>query len=87
MHCQYYALFQELYLFHPYINICIGSRHLILVSTQYINELTIKFQQVVRVDGFRWKFKVIYKDFQHRIDSVRDGYGYTDDCISSLPLL
>ena len=77
MHCQYYALFQELYLFHLYINIRIGSRHLIPISTQYINEITIKFQRkcfkgkVVRVHGFRWKFKVIYKEFQHRIDSMR----------------
>ena len=92
MHCQYYALFQELYLFHPYINICIGSRHLILISSQYTKEITIKFQRkyfkgkVVRVDGFRPEFKAIYKEFQHRIDSVKDGDGYTDDCFSSLPL-
>lgn len=47
------------------------------ISLQYINEITIKFQckcfksKVVRVDGFRWKFKSIHKDFQHRIDAVR----------------
>lgn len=49
------------------------------ISLQYINEITIKFQckcfkgKVVRVDGFRPEFKSIYKDFQHRIDSVKDG--------------
>lgn len=63
------------------IDIRIGSSHLILISSQYIEEIPIKFQRkcfqgkVVRVHGFRWKFKVIYKDFQHRIDSVRDGDG------------
>ena len=46
------------------------------ISLQYINEITIKFQckcfkgKVVRVDGFRWKFKVVYKDSQRKIDSV-----------------
>lgn len=50
------------------------------IFSQYINEITIKFQckcfkgKVVRVDGFRWKFKVVYKDFWHRIDSVRDEF-------------
>ena len=92
MHCQYYALFQGLYLFPLYINIGICSSHLILVSSLYIREITIKFQRkcfkgkVVRVDGFRPEFKAIYKEFQHRIDSVKDGDGYTDDCFSSLPL-
>ena len=79
MHCQYYALFQGLYLFPLYINIGICSSHLILVSSLYIREITIKFQRkcfkgkVVRVHGFRWKFKVIYKELQDRMDSVRDG--------------
>ena len=74
------------------IDISIGSSHLILVSSQYINKITIKFQckcfkgKVVRVHGFRPEFKAIYKEFQHRIDSVKDGDGYTDDCFSSLPL-
>ena len=84
MHCQYYALFQGLYLFPLYINIGICSSHLILVSSLYIREITIKFQRkcfkgkVVRVHGFRWKFKVIYKDSQLKIDSVRDRDGYTE---------
>ena len=79
-----YALFQGLYLFPLYINIGICSSHLILVSSLYIREITIKFQRkcfkgkVVRVHGFRWKFKVIYKDSQHKIDSVRDRDGYTE---------
>lgn len=61
------------------IDISIGSSHLILVSSQYINKITIKFQckcfkgKVVRVHGFRWKFKAIYKDSQHKIDSMRGG--------------
>ena len=33
-----------------------------------------------------YKRQAIYKEFQHRIDSVKDGDGYTDDCFSSLPL-
>ena len=62
-----------------YINIGICSSHLILVSSLYIREITIKFQRkcfkgkVVRVHGFRWKFKAIYKDSQHKIDSMRGG--------------
>ena len=45
MHCQYYALFQGLYLFPLYINIGICSSHLILVSSLCIREITIKFQR------------------------------------------
>ncbi len=57
-----------------------------LISSQYTKEITIKFRRkcfkgkVVRVDGFRPEFKAIYRDSEHRIDSVKDGDGYTDDC-------
>ena len=61
-------------------DIRIGSSRIILISSQYINKITIRFQRkcfkgkIVRVDGFRSESKSIYKNFQHRIDSVRDEY-------------